>query len=282
MENLEYNFVKKNILALTGVDLNGYKSQQMQRRLQTYLQRSNHSTWQSFFAAIRRDSTAVNKLRDYLTINVSSFFRDSEKFDYLRDNILPDLLNNRQTLRIWSAGCSRGYEPYSLAMMLAELGGNHRQHYILATDIDHSALAWSQAGGPYTSDELANMPASLQKRYFNLRNDRYYVTESLRGRITFRHHNLLADPFEQNFDLIVCRNVVIYFTTEVKDELYRRFSGALRPGGVLFVGGTEIVPKATEIGLKTVGISFYRRGGTSEISQAGGLSKPGVFGGRRI
>ncbi|NJN93726.1 MAG: protein-glutamate O-methyltransferase CheR [Anaerolineales bacterium] len=282
MENLEYNFVKKNILALTGVDLSGYKSQQMQRRLQTYLQRSNHSTWQSFFAAIRRDSTAVNKLRDYLTINVSSFFRDSEKFDYLRDNILPDLLNNRQTLRIWSAGCSRGYEPYSLAMMLAELSGSHRQHYILATDIDHSALAWSQAGGPYTADELANMPVALQKRYFNLRNDRYYVTESLRGRITFRHHNLLADPFEQNFDLIVCRNVVIYFTTEVKDELYHRFSGALRPGGVLFVGGTEIVPKAAEIGLKTVGISFYRRGGTSEIPHTGGLSRPRAFGGRQI
>lgn len=282
MENLEYNFVKKNILALTGVDLNGYKSQQMQRRLQTYLQRSNHSTWQSFFAAIRRDSTAVSKLRDYLTINVSSFFRDSEKFDCLRDNILPDLLSSRQTLRIWSAGCSRGYEPYSLAMMLAELSGSHRQHYILATDIDNSALAWSQAGGPYTSDELANMPVSLQKRYFNLRNERYYVTESLRGRITFRHHNLLADPFEQNFDLIVCRNVVIYFTNEVKDELYRRFSSALRPGGVLFVGGTEIVPKAVEIGLKTVGISFYRRSGTTEMSHSGGLMKPRAFGGRQV
>lgn len=282
MENLEYDFVKKNILALTGIDLNGYKSQQMQRRLQTYLQRSNHSTWQSFFAAIRRDSTAVSKLRDYLTINVSSFFRDSEKFDYLRDNILPDLLNSRQTLRVWSAGCSRGYEPYSLAMMLAELSGSHRQHYILATDIDHSALAWSQAGGPYTADELANMPVSLQKRYFNLQNERYYVTESLRKRITFRHHNLLADPFEQNFDLIVCRNVVIYFTTEVKDELYCHFSNALRPGGVFFVGGTEIVPKAAEIGLKTVGISFYRRGSTSEISQPGGLMKPRVFGGRPV
>lgn len=282
MENLEYNFVKKNILALTGVDLNGYKSQQMQRRLQTYLQRSNHSTWQSFFTAIRRDPAAVSKLRDYLTINVSSFFRDSEKFDYLRDHILPDLLTGRPTLRIWSAGCSRGYEPYSLAMMLAELSGSHRQHYILATDIDHSALAWAQAGGPYTSDELAGMPVSLQQRYFSLRNDRYYVTESLRRRITFRHQNLLVDTFEQNFDLIVCRNVVIYFTTEVKDELYRRFSNSLRPAGVLFVGGTEIVPKASEIGLKTAGISFYRRDSKAEASHPGRLMKPGAFGGRQV
>lgn len=282
MENLEYNFIKKNILALTGVDLNGYKSQQMQRRLQTYLQRSTHNTWQSFFAAIRRDPAAVDKLRDYLTINVSSFFRDSEKFDYLRDQILPDLLSSRSSLRIWSAGCSRGYEPYSLAMMLAELSGSHRQHYILATDIDHSAMAWAQAGGPYTSDELANLPVSLKQRYFNLRSDRYFVTESLRRRITFRNHNLLADVFEQNFDLIVCRNVVIYFTTEVKDELYHRFSNALRPGGILFVGGTEIVPKALEIGLKTAGISFYRRGGTVETPQVGRLVKPGVFGGRQV
>jgi chemotaxis protein methyltransferase CheR len=108
MEILEYNYIKRNILSLTGVDLNGYKTPQMQRRLNTFLQRSGHTTWQNFFAAIRNDQIVIDKLRDYLTINVTSFFRDAEKYDYLRDVILPQLLHGRSALRVWSAGCSRG------------------------------------------------------------------------------------------------------------------------------------------------------------------------------
>lgn len=281
MEDLEYNFVKKNILSLTGIDLNGYKTPQMQRRLATYLQRSGHTNWRSYFEAIRLDRAAISKLKDYLTINVTSFFRDSEKFDYLRRTILPTLSQSRLApLRIWSAGCSRGHEPYSLAIMLAEESGISRQNYILATDIDQSVLAASRAGGPYVSEELTNVSPSLLQRYFNIRDGRYYVTDSLQRRVTFKAHNLLADPFEKGFDLIVCRNVVIYFTAEVKDQLYRRFSESLRPGGVLFVGGTEIVSKASEIGLETVGIGFYRR---REVSVMGSLDSPVMparFGGR--
>lgn len=281
MEDIEYNFVKKNILTLTGVDLNGYKTPQMQRRLATYLQRSGHNNWRSYFDAIRLDRAAISKLKDYLTINVTSFFRDSEKFDYLRRSILPTLPQSRLApLRIWSAGCSRGHEPYSLAIMLAEESGISRQNYILATDIDQSVLAWSRAGGPYATEELTNVSPSLLQRYFNIRDGRYYVNEALQRRVTFKSHNLLADPFEKGFDLIVCRNVVIYFTAEIKDQLYRRFSESLRPGGVLFVGGTEIVSKASEIGLETVGIGFYRR---REVGITGTHDSPVMsarFGGR--
>jgi chemotaxis protein methyltransferase CheR len=258
VEALEYNYVKRKIFSLTGVDLNGYKSPQMQRRLDTFLQRSGYSTWQNYFASIATNPAAVGKLRDYLTINVSSFFRDIKKFDYLRETILPELLSQRPTLRVWSAGCSRGHEPYSLAMILAEATGSYRPHDLLATDLDHSALAWAQAGGPYLADEVASVPSSWLQRYFNLRHDGYYVTESLRRRITFREHNLLKDLCEQGFDLIVCRNVVIYFTAEAKDQIYSRFYQSLRPGGILFVGGTEIVPQASEIGFEPAGISFYR------------------------
>ena len=173
-------------------------------------------------------------------------------------------MRGRPKLRVWSAGCSHGHEPYSLAITLAEVTGFYRRHYILGTDIDRSALERAQTGGPYTDEEATKVPPPLLDRYFarhpsGNHGDGHYIIESLRRRMSFRYQNLLADPFERGFDLIVCRNVVIYFTAEVKDRLYKRFYEALRPGGVLFVGGTEIISKASDLGFETAGISFYRR-----------------------
>lgn len=261
MDPNEYTYIKKEVMTLTGIDLNFYKDTQMQRRLNTFLLRSGEATWRNYFQKIRHDSVELRKLKDYLTINVSSFFRDVEKYTYLRNTIFPELLKGRPTLRVWSAGCSRGQEPYTLAMMLTELTGAFRRHYILATDLDRSALDAAQAGGPYTSDDVAHVSPALYDRYFKEVGGKHWVKDDLRKLITFRQQNLLADSFETNFDMIVCRNVVIYFTAPVKDELYLKFLKALRPGGILFVGGTEIVPKASEIGFETAGISFYRRNG---------------------
>jgi chemotaxis protein methyltransferase CheR len=265
IDEFEYSFIKREMLSLTGVDLNCYKTSQMQRRLNTYLLRSGQVTWRNFFRGVQNDPAEVGKLKDYLTINVSSFFRDLDKFKVLQEAILPELLRGRSSLHLWSAGCSRGHEPYSLAIMLSELTTPYRRHHILATDLDQSALQWARAGGPYTAEDVANLPSALLDRYFEVRAGAYYVIDSLRRRIDFRQHNLLADPFAAleagggGFDLIVCRNVVIYFTPVVKDRLYRHFYHALRPGGILFVGGTEIIPQAAEIGFESAGISFYRR-----------------------
>jgi chemotaxis protein methyltransferase CheR len=262
MEEYEYSFVKHKVRKLTGVDLNCYKSQQVQRRLNVYLLRSGYANWARFFREIQDDPEEQSKLKDYLTINVSAFFRDPEKFAYLREDILPQLLRNHPRLRVWSAGCSLGHEPYSLAIALAEATGLYCRHPILATDIDHSALKRAQAGGPYSAEELVNVPPDLLERYFRAdgsHDGQYYVIDALRRKVTFRHHDLLADPFETNFDLIVCRNVVIYFTKEAKRKVHQRFHDALRPGGVLFVGGTEVVSQAQSIGLELSGISFYAR-----------------------
>jgi chemotaxis protein methyltransferase CheR len=231
----------------------------VQRRLRTYLVRSGHPNWPSYFRAVQTDLAELARLKDYLTINVSAFFRDDDKFAYLREKILPRLLYHSPRLRVWSAGCSHGHEPYSLAITLADLAGFYRHHHILATDIDRSALERGEAGGPYSSQEVEKVPPQLLKRYFRERVDGYYIIEGMRQRITFHSHNLLADPFEGAFDLIVCRNVVIYFTAEVKHRLYGQFYQALRPGGVLFVGSTEIIPKAASTGLDSVGISFYQK-----------------------
>lgn len=259
MDAQQYNFIKHKVRKLMDIDLNSYKSSQMQRRLSTYLLRSGHATWPALFRAIQDDPLALGKLKDYLTINVSSFFRDPEKFVSLQESILPDLLRQSPRLRVWSAGCSRGHEPYSLAILLAEMTGFYCRHFILATDLDRSALQWAQAGGPYSADNVANVSPLLLKRYFRTHDDGYYVLEKLQRKVTFQQHNLLADSFESGLDLIVCRNVVIYFTPEIKDLLYKSFHDALRPGGVLFVGGTEVLSKASTQGFDMVGISFYRR-----------------------
>jgi chemotaxis protein methyltransferase CheR len=162
---------------------------------------------------------------------------------------------------VWSAGCSHGHEPYSLAILLAETTGLHRHHLIQATDIDRSALQRAQAGGPYSASDLANVPLDLRARYFRVDGDQYYVVDDLRRKVTFAHHNLLADPFEEEFDLIVCRNVVIYIKAEAKVRLYQRFHDALRAGGVLFLGGTEVVSKPSSLGFELLNVSLYRRNG---------------------
>ena len=112
MDTREYVFIKRKVLNLTGVDLSCYKTPQVQRRLGTYLVRSGHPDWHKFFRAISDDPAAVTKLKDYLTINVSAFFRDEDKYQHLQESIIPELTRGRAPLRVWSAGCSHGHEPY--------------------------------------------------------------------------------------------------------------------------------------------------------------------------
>lgn len=270
MEPHEYIFVKNRILKLTGVNLDCYKNEQMQRRLQAALVKSGYTSWPAYLRAIQHDPDEIGRLRDALTINVTTFFRDPDKYQYLQDTVLPELRRGRPSLCVWSAGCSRGHEPYSLAILLAEATSPYSPHRIIATDIDQSALDWAQAGGPYTEEELAHTPTPWLHRYFVAQDRGYWVSRQLRKRITFCQHNLLAEPFfpagieEGGCDLIVCRNVVIYFMPEVKEQLYRRFQRALRPGGVLFIGGTEMITKAAEMGFEMMAMSFYRRSSESQ------------------
>lgn len=262
MNATAYTYVKREVLNLTGIDLNHYKTKQVQRRLSSYLLRSQYDSWPGFFRALRDDPHALTEFKNYLTIVVSSFFRDPQKYEYLQQTILPALLHDRPALKIWSAGASRGQEPYSLAILLTEARGQASlakgDHTILATDINPAALAIGRAGGPYSEDDLANVAPALRRRYFRAEGEVYYV-DGLREYVQFRRHNLLTEPPDGNFDLIVCRNVVIYFTASVKEELYRRFYDVLRPGGILFVGGTEVISNAAAIGFETAGISFYRK-----------------------
>lgn len=260
MNDWEYTYIQKQILQLTGIDLRSYKAPQMQRRLDTYLRRSGYPDWPRLFRAIRASSDELEKIKTYLTINVSAFFRDPHKYKTLETKVLSELLAERSVLRIWSAGCSRGQEAYSVAMLLSEACHNSEKSFrISATDVDKEALAWAKAGGPYSADDVQHVSSYMRLQYFDTKDDKFWIKKPLQQHILFRPQNLLSDPMFGMFDLIICRNVVIYFEAEAKQKIYQKFYKALRPGGILFVGGTEIVSNAKQLGLELVDLSFYRR-----------------------
>ena len=237
----------------------------MRRRLDSWLARTTLDTWDEYFALVASDEKELTKFRNYLTINVTEFFRDIDRWNSLKTDVLPALLKEAigrkpptDGLRVWSAGCSVGVEAYTLAMILDEMAPN-KKHYILASDVDRGALQKARAGGPYIAEEGRNLTDTQVRKFMKPNGPPYYIRNTLIDRINFREQNLMTDRFENNFDLIVCRNVIIYFTNDAKALLYPKFQQALRPGGILFLGGTEIIPRPSEICLKNHGISFYMK-----------------------
>ncbi|MBN2238698.1 MAG: protein-glutamate O-methyltransferase CheR [Dehalococcoidales bacterium] len=265
MNDESYLYLKRKLVKLTKIDLDNYKSQQMQRRLGNFIERYALKNIIEYCQLIESNPAELRKLLDFLTINVSEFFRDSHIFKHLETDIIPKLLTYTKYLNIWSAGCSRGQEPYSLAMMM-ETSFPSVKYRILATDIDQGALLIARSGGPYTHEDVRNVPDSVRSGFLSVNEGKYLVKDELKKRIDFRQQNLLGDPFDHNFDLIVCRNVTIYFTEQAKRELNNKFYSALKPNGVLFIGGTEVMLDAPQLGFSGAGVCFYQKKEPSKTS----------------
>jgi chemotaxis protein methyltransferase CheR len=218
------------------------------------------ASFEDYAQLLERDPERRQEFKDYVTINVSEFFRDADRFGELERRVLPDLLRTSATLRIWSAGCSIGAEPYSMAMMLRELAPG-KNHTILATDIDQTILDRARVGRDYLASDIRNVGAERIKRWFFQQPDgKYSIAPAAKGIIRFDKHDLLRDRYPTGpFDLIACRNVVIYFTEEAKDRIYQGFAAALRPDGILFVGGTEAIMRPQTFGLRVMGPGLYRK-----------------------
>ncbi|MDF2569591.1 MAG: cheR 2 [Sporomusa sp.] len=257
MIDKDWELFKQKLHSKSGINLNDYKPAQMQRRIGNMMSRHGASGYLDFFGKLEANPKLYKDFIDFLTINVTEFFRTPEKFDELEKRVIPDLLKQSSKLNIWSAGCSIGAEPYSLAIMLNEITPQAR-HRIFATDLDVEMLAKAKQGS-YSTNELKNIPPARLNKYFKQANGIATIGDDMKARVDFQRHNLLVDKFETGFDLILCRNVVIYFTEEAKDGLYRRFFTALKPGGVLFVGGTEAILNFRDIGFQQYLPFFYRK-----------------------
>lgn len=248
-EDLISFFYKK-----TKINLALYKEGQMRRRIETFIaQEIREVNYKEFIDKLDKDKDLLDRFKDRITINVTEFYRNPNMWDNLKTNIIPYLLKtgNKRKITIWSAGCSTGEEPYSLAMLLDDDFPNV-DWKIVATDLDALVLKKCQAGR-YGLYQVSTLDEDKKKKYFEevptskinssegfLSTEKVFeISSNLKKRIEFKQHNLLEDSFPKDVDLILCRNVVIYFTEETKNELYQRFSKSLRQDGVLVIGNTE-------------------------------------------
>ena len=258
MDEKDWVSFKHKLKAKTEIDLDLYKEPQMKRRIGNLVTRANMDSYVEYFDNACKNKDDFAAFIEYLTINVSEFFRTPEKFSKLETDVIPDLLKRSPKLNIWSAGCSIGAEPYSLSIIMKEMTPGVR-HRILASDLDIEILAKAKKG-IYTENELKSIKPDRKKKYFDVvEGNKYAVKQEIKSVIEFKRHNLLKDKFETGFDLILCRNVVIYFTEEAKDQLYANFFTALKPGGILFVGATEAILNFRKLGYTSFQPFFYQK-----------------------
>ncbi len=256
----DYDRFCGGVKTLCNIDLFQYRPAQMERRMRSFARRSGHDDLDTYLAALRRDVVARAAFLDQMTINVSELFRNPERFVELEKQYLPALMATApgRGLRVWSAGCSYGAEPYTLAILLKEAAPG-AAHELVATDIDQTILARA-AEGIFTTQDLANVSDERRRRWFTeLPGGNWQANPDLRSMVRFSRLDLLRDPFPKNRDLILCRNVVIYFNDDAKERIYERFFDILRPGGVLFVGSTERVTDAGRLGWERPATFFYQR-----------------------
>lgn len=241
----------------TGIDLSLYKEGQMKRRLTSLYEKKGFSSFQDFFKELNHNSDLLHEFLDRITINVSEFYRNFKRWEVLESKILPMILQSNQNPKIWSAACSTGDEPYTLAMILSRLLP-HKEIQISATDIDENAIARAKIG-QYLERSLNEVPKTIKGKYFKQNGTAYQVTDEIKRMVTFKKHNLLADPYGGPYDLIICRNVLIYFTEDAKNQIYHKFSQSLRKDGILFVGSTEQIFNPSIYQLETEDTFFYRK-----------------------
>ncbi|GLC87065.1 CheR family methyltransferase [Lysinibacillus piscis] len=253
----DYEQFIEGIKRKTGIDLALYKEAQMKRRLTSLYEKKGYRNFVEFLKALEQDRDLMNEFLDRMTINVSEFYRNGKRWEVLQQKIFPKLLQTNKRLKVWSAACSTGEEPYSLVMVLAQLVPLS-QIQIIATDLDENVIQKAKHG-VYPERSLAEVPKDIKDKYFEQEGSFYRVKDEIKRCVTFKKHNLLKDQYDSNYDLIVCRNVMIYFTEEAKDQIYLNFSKALRKDGVLFVGSTEQIFNPSRYQFEVEDTFFYRK-----------------------
>ncbi|SFC60253.1 CheR family methyltransferase [Clostridium uliginosum] len=254
---MDFNDFHKWVHRELGINLSAYKPDQLNRRIDSLMSRVGIKSLDEYTKVIKCDSEQRQKFLDFITINVTEFFRNPELFDDLEKKISTELLHNNPNLKIWSAACSIGCEPYTIGMILNRISPNGR-HTIIATDIDNTILSKAKLG-EYTNNEMKNIKSNDLNKYFEIKDDKYYISNKIKSMVTFKKHDLILDRYENNFDLIICRNVVIYFNNDTKAEIYKRFSNSLKKGGFLFVGATESIYNYKDYGFEKAATFIYKK-----------------------
>ncbi|MBR1771390.1 MAG: protein-glutamate O-methyltransferase CheR [Lachnospiraceae bacterium] len=254
----DYEYFKREIFSMTKIDLNSYKEKQMKRRIDTLITKHGIKGYDEYVKALKTNTEYFDEFINYITINVSEFYRNPDQWKLLDEQVIPELIKKYgKRLRIWSAACSTGDEPYSLVMALSK----HiplDQIKITATDLDKQVIAKAKMG-LYNSKSIAAVPPEFKKKYFTQVGPSFKIADEIKARVEFKEHNLLKDAYFSECNMIVCRNVLIYFTEEAKDDVFRKFYKSLSKGGILFIGSTEQIINYREMGYERKSSFFYEK-----------------------
>ncbi len=245
----DFDTLKRYIEQTLKIQCSSYKEDYIKRRLLSRMRSTNSADYGSYLRYLKTNTPELELLRNALTINVTEFFRDTEVYEAIRKEVLPDLFKQRKRLRIWSAGCSTGEEPYSLAMILHEMMALHKDYsaQILATDIDQVVLGKAKEG-IFSPKAMVKLTETQTPRHFDkLPDGNYQAKPHLKELIKFTSNDLMSGvPVSRFLDLITCRNVTIYFNEKQKDDLARTFHDALVADGYYIMGKTEYLGRGVD------------------------------------
>lgn len=234
----EVDQVLERINVRAAIDFRGYKTNTIYRRIQQRMVATRAASMADYLELLDENHEEIQTLAQNCLISVTSFFRDKSAFEELARVLSKRIsANSTEPVRAWAAGCATGEEAYTLSMMLASLFPTRRIQ-IFATDLDESAIAFARKA-TYAAGSVKDMPAAILSRHFNESALGYTVERGTRERVVFARHDIVRDPLFLNLDLVVCRNVLIYFKPGLQEEIFLKFHHALKPGGVLFLGRSE-------------------------------------------
>ena len=244
----EFKFLLDKIMRNRNIDFSQYRTQVLKRRIEHRLHLAGCAAYWDYILLLNKDPQEYDRLIECLTIKVSEFFRDPIVFEVLGNEIIPEIVSQKQAqrdkkIRAWSCGTALGQEAYSIAILFSETLGSSLNDFninILATDIDNSALE-KAPWGSYDGSALRKMHAHLLFKYFTRFQDRYVVSDRAKGLVMFRHHDIVSGRPKSGMDLVLCRNLLIYFQKGLQKKALRNLHTALNPGGFLILGKTETI-----------------------------------------
>lgn len=254
---LDFNFFYKWVQANLSIDLNAYKESQLQRRISTVMRGAGATTLHEYAKLISNDEQIKRTFLDYITINVTEFFRNKEIFDEFESVIMNLLIPKFKSVKIWSAACSLGAEPYSIGIILDKNNIAHNNK-IIATDIDDTILNKARVGA-FKDHEIKNLSKDILNKYFTRIDNSYVINDKIKKMVAFKKHDLILDNYDKGFHAVVCRNVAIYFKNETKNAIYKKINDSLVSGGVFFTGATESIYNPKDFGFKKLSTFIYEK-----------------------
>jgi len=240
----DFTVLKGKVKELLNFNGEFYNEKHFRRRVGIRMHALGTESYSDYLKVLERNAEEQRNLLKVLTVNVTGFFRNPETFEFVRAKVLPEMMEYKlgkggSMLRLWSAGCADGKEAYSLAMLVRDvLGGKPLKVRIYATDVDRSSLEKAEKA-EYSENEMKGISRGHLKKYFEPQDGSYRLKGEIRRMVSFRYGDLISGKGYSHIDMLMCRNVVIYFSRELKERLFMDFYNSLNPGGFLILGKTE-------------------------------------------